>query len=87
MEGQNEDLKDKNAQLQTQYEQLKSTHEMAVRETAELRDQFHQQETAMDDLQAAAAKANSANAELAIQKATIDALEAKIETLEVDLQV
>ena len=57
MEGQNEDLKDKNAQLQTQYEQLKSTHEMAVRETAELRDQFHQQETAMDDLQAAAAAA------------------------------
>merc|ERR1711956_131452 len=58
----------------------------AVRETAELRDQFHQQETELDDLQATAAGAKSVRAEVAIQKATIDALEAKIETLEVDLQ-
>ena len=79
-------MKDKNQQLQAQYNQLKSTHEMAVRETAELRDQFRQAEEQIDDLQVKASAAKSASMQATIHKATIDSLETKIEALEADLK-
>ena len=86
LEGQVEDMKEKNQQVQAQYNQLKSTHEMAVRETAELRDQFRQAEEQIDELQVKASAAKSASMQATIHKATIDSLETKIEALEADLK-
>ena len=87
LEGQNEYLKEKNDQLAQQYNQLKNTHEMAVKETAELRQKFQEAENQIDDLQDQAAATKASQQQAVVHQATIGALEAKIEALEMDLQV